>query len=99
MGACVEHAGKVLAERASANLLASLELAPTFPVTYRVLASCYAHTGRLNEAREIVRRQRAITPLVMEPATSFRGATSRSQGLGQSRSLCLHQGGWFGTSR
>jgi adenylate cyclase len=59
-------------DKAAANLLASLDLAPTFPVTYRVLASCYAHMGRLDEAREIVRRLRAITPIVMEPATRYR---------------------------
>jgi TolB-like protein/Tfp pilus assembly protein PilF len=42
-------------DEAVANLLASLELVPSFPVTYRVLAACYAHMGRLDEAREIVR--------------------------------------------
>ena len=45
-------------DKAAANLLASLDLAPTFPVTYRVLASCYAHMGRLDDAQEIVRRLR-----------------------------------------
>ena len=64
-------------DEAAANLLASLELAPTFPVTYRVLASCYAHMGRLDEAREIVRRLRAITPAVMEPATRYRNPELR----------------------
>ena len=33
-------------DEAAANLLASLDLAPSFPVTYRVLASCYAHMAR-----------------------------------------------------
>jgi pentatricopeptide repeat protein len=64
-------------DEAAATLLASLELAPTFPVTYRVLASCYAHMGRLDDAREIVRRLRAITPLVMEPATRYRNPELR----------------------
>jgi adenylate cyclase len=59
-------------EEAAANLLASLELAPNFPVTYRVLASCYAHMGRLEEARDIVRRLRAITPVVIEHAARYR---------------------------
>jgi adenylate cyclase len=62
---------------AAANLLASLELAPTFPVTYRVLASCYAHMGRLDEARQLIGRLRAITPLVMEPATRYRNPELR----------------------
>jgi adenylate cyclase len=62
---------------AVANLLASLERAPGFPVTYRVLASCYAHMGRLGEARDIVRRLRAITPVVVERATRYRNAEHR----------------------
>jgi TolB-like protein/tetratricopeptide (TPR) repeat protein len=64
-------------EAAAANLLASLELAPGFPVTYRVLASCYSHMGRLDEAREIVGRLRAITPLAVEPATRYRNPELR----------------------
>jgi adenylate cyclase len=71
---------------AAANLLASLELAPTFPVTYRVLASCYTHMGRLDEAREIVRRLRAITPAVMEPATRYRNPELRELFLSGLRS-------------
>jgi adenylate cyclase len=62
---------------AAANLLASLDLAPSFPVTYRVLASCYAHMGRLDDARVIVRRLRAITPAVMETATRYRNPELR----------------------
>jgi tetratricopeptide (TPR) repeat protein len=38
-------------DEAAASLLASLDLAPNFPVTYRVLTACYAHMGRLGEAR------------------------------------------------
>jgi adenylate cyclase len=64
-------------DEAAANLLASLELAPSFPVTYRVLASCHGHRGRLDEAREIVSRLRAITPAVMEPATRYRNPELR----------------------
>ncbi len=64
-------------DEATANLLESLDLAPTYPVTFRVLASCYAHLGRLDEAREIVRRLRAITPAVMEPGTRYRNPELR----------------------
>jgi pentatricopeptide repeat protein len=64
-------------DEAVPNLLASLDLAPTFPVTYRVLAACYAHMGRLDKAREIVRRLRAITPVVMEPGTRYRNPELR----------------------
>jgi pentatricopeptide repeat protein len=55
----------------------SLERAPSFPITYRVLAACYAHMGRLDDAREIVRRLRVITPAVMEPATRYRNPELR----------------------
>jgi adenylate cyclase len=64
-------------DEAAANLLASLERAPSFPITYRVLASCYAHMGRRDEAREIVRRLRAITPVVVESAIRYRNPEHR----------------------
>ena len=64
-------------EEAARKLRASLELAPGFPITYRVLASCYAQMGWLDEAQEIVRRLRAITPVVMEPATRYRNPELR----------------------
>jgi len=64
-------------EDATAKLLASLEQAPNFAVTHRVLASCYAHMGRLDEARDIVTRLRAITPIVLESATRFRNPEHR----------------------
>jgi adenylate cyclase len=52
-------------DEAAAKLLESLDRAPNFVVTYRTLAACYAHMGRLDEARAIVARLRAITPLVV----------------------------------
>jgi pentatricopeptide repeat protein len=64
-------------DEAAANLLASLDLAPGFPITYRVLASCYAHLGRLEDAKEIVRQLRAITPAVIEPGTRYRNPELR----------------------
>jgi adenylate cyclase len=54
-------------EDAAAKLLASLEQLPTFAQTYRLLASCYAHMGRLDEARDIVNRLRTITSVVVPP--------------------------------
>ncbi len=64
-------------DEAATNLRASLELAPNFPVTYRILAACYAHLGRLDEAREIVGRLRAITPAVVERGTRYRNPELR----------------------
>jgi adenylate cyclase len=62
---------------AAANLLASVERAPGFPITYRVLASCYAHLGQLDEARQIIARLRAVTPVVMENARRYRNPELR----------------------
>jgi hypothetical protein len=42
-----------------------------------VLASCYTHKGRLDDAREIVKRLRTITPSVMEPGTRYRNPEFR----------------------
>jgi len=62
---------------AAAILLASLEEAPGFAVTYRFLASCYAHMGRLDEAREIVTRLRSITPDVVPRIVPYRNSEHR----------------------
>jgi len=58
-------------------LLTSPQQLPSLVTTYRFLAACYAHLGRLDEAREIVKRLRAITPVVMEPATRYRNPELR----------------------
>jgi tetratricopeptide (TPR) repeat protein len=52
-------------DEAAAKLLLSIQDHPGFPPTYRYLAACYAHMGRLDEAQAIVARLRAITPLVV----------------------------------
>ncbi len=62
---------------AAAFLRASLEQAPGFAVPYRFLASCYAHMGRLDEAREIVSRLRLITPVVIPSVMPYRNAEHR----------------------
>ena len=49
-------------------LLNALEALPGHAGIYRYLASCYAHMGRLDEAREMVRRLKAIAPTVMPHA-------------------------------
>ena len=46
-------------------LLRTLQEHPGWPPTYRFLAACYAHMGRLDDAREMVQRLRAITPLIV----------------------------------
>jgi tetratricopeptide (TPR) repeat protein len=54
-------------DEAIAKLLLAIEETPNFPVPYRYLAACYAHKGRLEEARDVVKRLRVITPVVMPP--------------------------------
>ena len=64
-------------DEAAAFLLASLEQAPNSVMTYRLLASCYAHMGRLDEAREIAKRLRAITPVVVPTVIPYRDLECR----------------------
>jgi TolB-like protein/class 3 adenylate cyclase len=59
-------------EEAAAKLLLSMQADPGFPPPYRVLAACYAHMGRLNEARAIIARLRAFTPPVVPSDLPFR---------------------------
>jgi adenylate cyclase len=49
----------------AAPILLAIQENPDYPTPYRFLAACYAHMGRLDDAREIVDRLRAITPVVM----------------------------------
>jgi len=64
-------------EEAAATLLLSLQETPTWVPTYRFLASCYTHLGRLSEAREIVERLRAITPIIVPEAAHWRNPEHR----------------------
>jgi tetratricopeptide (TPR) repeat protein len=64
-------------DEAAALLLASLEQAPTFVMTYRLLASCYAHMGRLDDARVIVKRLRGITSIVVPKVIPYRNPEHR----------------------
>ena len=57
--------------------LRALQERPTWAPTYRSLASCYAHLGRLDEAREVVRRLQAITTVVVPSTVPFRNPEHR----------------------
>jgi pentatricopeptide repeat protein len=63
--------------RAAAISVGSLQEFPTYAPTYRFLASCYAHMGRLEEAREIVERLRAFTTGVLESFSYVRNSRHR----------------------
>jgi tetratricopeptide (TPR) repeat protein len=64
-------------EDAVAMLLRSLQEHPDWAPTYRFLAACYAHLRRPDDAREIVQRLRAITPLIMPDALHWRNPECR----------------------
>jgi hypothetical protein len=68
-------------DEAAAKLLASPEQRPSLALTYRFLASCYTHMGRLGEAREIVERLRTITPVVVPSTTPYRNPELLLSGL------------------
>ena len=59
-------------DEALSKLLLAIEDDPSFPTPYRYLAACYAHMGRLDEAREVVALLRSITPAVVSGADCFR---------------------------
>jgi adenylate cyclase len=59
------------------KLLLAIQEDPNYPSAYRALAACYAHMGRLDDAREVVRRLRAITPVVVPSASLLRNVEHR----------------------
>jgi adenylate cyclase len=64
-------------DEAVPKLLLAIQEDPSYPQPYRWLAACYAHMGRLDDAREIVRRLRAITPVVIPDASFLRNPEQR----------------------
>jgi adenylate cyclase len=64
-------------DEATPKLLLAIQEDPSAPLPYYFLAACYAHMGRLDDAREIVRRLRAITSVVVPDASYFRNPAHR----------------------
>src|SRR6266436_2756712 len=64
-------------DEAAAKLLLSMQDNPGSPIPYRALAACYAHMGRIDEARAIVARLRAITPRVVPDDLPLRNPEDR----------------------
>jgi adenylate cyclase len=64
-------------DEAVPKLLLGIQEDPSHPAAYRDLAACYAHMGRLDDAREIVERLRAITAVVIPDASYFRNPVHR----------------------
>jgi TolB-like protein len=64
-------------DEAASKLLLAIQDNPGSPFPYRGLAACYAHMGRLDEAREIVAKLRAITAQVMPRVLDLRNPEDR----------------------
>jgi adenylate cyclase len=64
-------------DEAAAKLLLAIQDHPGFPPAYRALVACYAHMGRLDEARAIVARLRAITPQIVPSDLPWRNPEDR----------------------
>jgi len=52
-------------EEAVPKFLLTMQEDPSTPDVYRALATCYAHMGRIDEAREVIARLRTTTPRVI----------------------------------
>jgi TolB-like protein len=64
-------------DEAVSNLFLAIQEDPGFPLPYRCLAACYAHMGRLDDAQAIVKRLRAISPVVVPDASFLRNPEHR----------------------
>ena len=64
-------------DEASSTLLLSIQDHPDHAAAFRVLAACYAHMGRFDEARAIVARLRAITPEAVPALVNWRNPEDR----------------------
>jgi TolB-like protein len=58
-------------------LLRAIQEDPSHPLAYRYLAACYAHMGRLDDARDIVLRLRAVTSAVIPDLSYLRNPDYR----------------------
>ena len=64
-------------DEAVPKLLLAIQEDPGFPLPHCCLAACYAHMGRLEEARAIVERLRTISPAVVPDASFLRNPEHR----------------------
>jgi adenylate cyclase len=59
------------------KLALSVRAYPGWPLPYRTLAACYAHMGRLNDARAVVDQLRAVAPVTATEINRYRRAEDR----------------------
>jgi len=68
-------------DEAVPKLRLAIQEDPGLPEAYRVLAACYAHMGRLDDAREIVERLRTFTSVLIPDASFLRNPEHREFSL------------------
>jgi TolB-like protein/Tfp pilus assembly protein PilF len=78
-------------EALAALVLATQELPSDFPAPYRLLVACYAHVGRLDEAREVLQRLRGMTSAI-ENFSQIRNSEHRELLLSGMRSAAGETG-------
>jgi tetratricopeptide (TPR) repeat protein len=64
-------------DQARTMLLLSLQQHPDWVPTNQFLAACHAHLGQLDEAKIIIERLRALTPVVLPNADNYRDSEQR----------------------
>jgi tetratricopeptide (TPR) repeat protein len=64
-------------DKAVSTLLLSIQDHPGYPHSYRLLAACYAHMGRLDEAQAVVGQLRALTPQIVPSVNRLRVSADR----------------------
>jgi len=64
-------------DQAVPKLLLAIQEDPGYLEAYRYLAACYAHMGRLDDARDVFGRLRAISPVVMPSIAYLRHPEQR----------------------
>jgi adenylate cyclase len=64
-------------DEAVPKLRLAIQENPSYPLPYRLLAACYAHMGRLDDAREVVARLKLITSTVILDASYLRNPDHR----------------------
>jgi TolB-like protein/DNA-binding winged helix-turn-helix (wHTH) protein len=64
-------------DQALPKLLLAIQEDPSSPQPYRLLAACYTHMGRLDDAREAVARLRAVSSVVIPDVGYLRNAEHR----------------------
>ena len=77
MGIGVAHFFARRFDEAKRALLQSLQEKPNWVPSYRFLAACYAHMGRLAEAEETIKGLRALTSSVVPSVAHWRNAEHR----------------------